>query len=60
MKVVVRKRKVGNIPLLEVVAEDKIYEPLPLIIYYHGWPNQRGEDYGKNNNTNTNNEGNGV
>ena len=37
MKVVVRKRKVGNIPLLEVVAEDKIYEPLPLIIYYHGW-----------------------
>lgn len=37
MKVVVRKRTVGNIPLLEVVAEDKIYEPLPLIIYYHGW-----------------------
>ncbi|MDT2758821.1 alpha/beta fold hydrolase [Enterococcus xiangfangensis] len=37
MKVVVRKRMVGNIPLLEVVAEDKIYEPLPLIIYYHGW-----------------------
>ena len=24
MKVVVRKRTVGNIPLLEVVAEDKI------------------------------------
>ena len=37
MKVVVRKRTVGNIPLLEVVAEDKIYEPLPLVIYYHGW-----------------------
>ena len=33
MKVVVRKRTVGNIPLLEVVAEDKIYEPLPLVIY---------------------------
>ena len=37
MKSVVRKRMVGNIPLLEVVEEDKIYEPLPLIIYYHGW-----------------------
>ena len=31
------KRKIGNIPVLEVVPEEMIYEPLPLIIYYHGW-----------------------
>lgn len=37
MKVAVRKRKIGNIPVLEVVPEALIYEPLPLIIYYHGW-----------------------
>ncbi|MEO1768665.1 alpha/beta fold hydrolase [Candidatus Enterococcus ferrettii] len=37
MKTTIRKRSVGNIPLLEVVAEEQIYEPLPLIIYYHGW-----------------------
>lgn len=37
MKIAVRKRLVGNIPLLEVVAEEKTYTPLPLIIYYHGW-----------------------
>lgn len=37
MKIKIRKRLIGNIPLLEVVAEDKVYEPLPLIIYYHGW-----------------------
>lgn len=37
MKVVVRKRKIGNIPVLEVVPEALVYEPLPLIIYYHGW-----------------------
>lgn len=37
MKIAIRKRLVGNIPLLEVVGEEQIYEPLPLIIYYHGW-----------------------
>lgn len=37
MKIAVRKRKIGNIPVLEVVPEHLIYEPLPLIIYYHGW-----------------------
>ncbi|GCF94285.1 hypothetical protein NRIC_21760 [Enterococcus florum] len=37
MKVEIRKRLVGNIPLLEVVDQEKIYDPLPLIIYYHGW-----------------------
>lgn len=37
MKLAIRKRKIGNIPILEVVDETKIYEPMPLIIYYHGW-----------------------
>lgn len=37
VKTTIRKRSVGNIPLLEVVGEEQIYEPLPLIIYYHGW-----------------------
>lgn len=37
MKLAIRKRKIGNIPVLEVVDETKIYEPTPLIIYYHGW-----------------------
>lgn len=37
MKLTIRKRRVGNIPLLEVVEENAIYEPLPLLVYYHGW-----------------------
>lgn len=37
MKLAVRKRKIGNIPVLEVVPEELRYEPLPLVIYYHGW-----------------------
>ncbi len=37
MKLAIRKRKIGNIPILEVVDDTKIYEPLPLVIYYHGW-----------------------
>lgn len=37
MKIAVRKRKIGNIPILEVVQETKIYEALPMIVYYHGW-----------------------
>ncbi|MFC4710159.1 alpha/beta fold hydrolase [Enterococcus eurekensis] len=37
MKLAIRKRKIGNIPILEIVDETKIYEPMPLIVYYHGW-----------------------
>ena len=33
MKLAIRKRKIGNIPILEVVDETMIYEPMPLIIY---------------------------
>ncbi|MGX2943632.1 alpha/beta fold hydrolase [Enterococcus alishanensis] len=37
MKIAVRRRMVGNIPLLEVVPEEYVHTPLPLVIYYHGW-----------------------
>lgn len=37
MKIIVRKRQIGNIPILEVVEEEKLYEAAPLLIYYHGW-----------------------
>lgn len=37
MKLAIRKRHVGNIPVLEVVDENAIYDSLPLLIYYHGW-----------------------
>lgn len=37
VKIEVRHRLVGTIPLLEVVAKEKLYEKLPLIVYYHGW-----------------------
>ncbi|WP_028274050.1 alpha/beta fold hydrolase [Atopococcus tabaci] len=37
MKTTVRSRMIGNIPVLEVVPEEKKNEVLPLIVYYHGW-----------------------
>lgn len=37
MKLAIRKRMIGTIPVLEVVAEELVYEALPLIVYYHGW-----------------------
>ena len=37
MKLTIRKRTLGNIPLLEVVPTNQRNEKLPLIIYYHGW-----------------------
>ncbi|MGY3750267.1 prolyl oligopeptidase family serine peptidase [Vagococcus acidifermentans] len=33
----IRKRTIIGIPLLEVVPEDVQNDPLPLVIYYHGW-----------------------
>ncbi|KAF1302057.1 prolyl oligopeptidase family serine peptidase [Enterococcus saccharolyticus] len=41
MKIEVRRRMVGTIPLLEVVSKEQMYEKLPLIIYYHGWQTQK-------------------
>ncbi|HLQ40076.1 MAG TPA: alpha/beta fold hydrolase [Tetragenococcus sp.] len=37
MKITIRKRKIGTIPLLEVVSIAELHQPLPLIVYYHGW-----------------------
>ncbi|MDE1548258.1 alpha/beta fold hydrolase [Jeotgalibaca caeni] len=37
MKLTIRKRTLGTIPLLEVVPKEKRNQTLPLIIYYHGW-----------------------
>lgn len=36
-KLAIRRRMIGTIPILEVVNQEKIYEPLPFIVYYHGW-----------------------
>jgi len=37
MKLAVRRRKIGTVPLLEVVKQEYLYTSLPLIVYYHGW-----------------------
>lgn len=37
MKLTIRKRTLGTIPLLEVVQKSNRNELLPLIVYYHGW-----------------------
>ena len=41
MKLSIEEYILGTIPLLEVVAEDKKNESLPLIIYYHGWQSSK-------------------
>ncbi|OJF95943.1 alpha/beta fold hydrolase [Alkalibacterium sp. 20] len=37
MKLTIRQRTLGTIPLLEVVDERRRNDVLPLIVYYHGW-----------------------
>lgn len=37
LKLAIRKRKIGAIPILEVVNQENLYTPLPLVVYYHGW-----------------------
>ncbi|HJB24260.1 MAG TPA: alpha/beta fold hydrolase [Candidatus Jeotgalibaca pullicola] len=37
MKITIRKRTLGTIPLLEVVPNELKNQKLPIIIYYHGW-----------------------
>lgn len=41
MKLTIRKRTLSTIPLLEVVPENKRNQPLPLIVYYHGWQSSK-------------------
>ncbi|MTD41356.1 alpha/beta fold hydrolase [Erwinia sp. CPCC 100877] len=37
MKISIRHRFIKKIPVLEVVAEENKTQPLPLVVYYHGW-----------------------
>ncbi|GEK91919.1 alpha/beta fold hydrolase [Alkalibacterium kapii] len=41
MKLTIRKRSLGSIPLLEVVGEQKRNDVLPLIVFYHGWQSSK-------------------
>lgn len=41
MKTTIRRRHIGEIPLLEVVPVQDRNAPLPLIIYYHGWQSNK-------------------
>ncbi|WP_368645807.1 alpha/beta fold hydrolase [Alkalibacterium putridalgicola] len=41
MKLTIRKRTLGTIPLLEVVEEARRNDTLPLIVYYHGWQSSK-------------------
>lgn len=41
MKLTIRKRTLGTIPLLEVVERERRNELLPLIVYYHGWQSSK-------------------
>lgn len=37
MKFKIVKRKIKDIPVLEIVDRTREYDKLPLVIYYHGW-----------------------
>ncbi|MGH2066060.1 alpha/beta fold hydrolase, partial [Aerococcus sp. L_4] len=41
MKTTIRRRHIGEIPLLEVVPVQDRNAPLPLIVYYHGWQSNK-------------------
>lgn len=37
MKLSIKEKEIGTIPVIEVVEKDSLDSLLPLIIYYHGW-----------------------
>lgn len=41
MKLMIRERSIGNVPILEVVEREKRNQLRPLIIYYHGWQSSK-------------------
>lgn len=41
MKTTIRRRHIGEIPLLEVVPLQYRNDSLPLIVYYHGWQSNK-------------------
>ncbi len=41
MKLIILRRVINRIPLLEVVDESKLHEALPTIFFYHGWQSKK-------------------
>lgn len=41
LRTTIRRRHIGEIPLLEVVPSEYRNDPLPLIVYYHGWQSNK-------------------
>ncbi len=41
MTLIIRKRSIQHIPVLEVVSKKLMNEPLPLVVYYHGWQTKK-------------------
>lgn len=41
VKTTIRRRQIGEIPTLEVVPAIYRNQPLPLIVYYHGWQSNK-------------------
>ncbi|AMB93720.1 alpha/beta fold hydrolase [Aerococcus sanguinicola] len=41
MKITIRRRLLGQVPLLELVQEDRKNDCLPLVVYYHGWQSRK-------------------
>lgn len=37
MKCLIKERMIQHIPVLEVVPETHQYDPLPCVVFYHGW-----------------------
>lgn len=41
MTLIIRKRKIEHIPILEIVPKESANQSLPLVIYYHGWQTKK-------------------
>lgn len=41
MKLTIRERTIHSIPTLEIIQEELSNQPLPLVIFYHGWRNNK-------------------
>lgn len=41
MKISIRRRLLGQIPILELVQEEQKNDCLPTVIYYHGWQSRK-------------------
>lgn len=41
LTLIIRKRRIEHIPVLEIVPKESANEALPLVIYYHGWQTKK-------------------